>query len=492
MTSFDLLTRPWVPVLTTTGSERLSLREALARAREVQLAGTPDEHTALLRVLLAAFAAAARPTDAAQWDAAWQAPDLDAHRVGRYLDAHADRFDLFSATRPFWQSADLSAGNRDARVLEVESWGSGTAQFAARLLAPAEPMEAADAAVGLVLLQTWHPGGIQSGHPADPATRGNRLYGGKPAPLSTVTHVRITGACLKDELLLNLPPGPRDEGDRPVWERASPAAPMVQREPGGPLDVWTWPTRRLRLLPDEVGRVGAVAVYDGDRPADPGAAAVRWDPGAAVNGRGGRLAVADAAGQLLPWAAAGLLGGGEEGAGRCLVLEHIVAAAERGVLPPGMPVEAVLVRAEHTTSHRAALSGIVHLRAPLGPARMLANPAQRAALVEAARLPWAVQRQVTRTAAETLHLLPKAAPARAELSVAAHLGAAWEEFADEPHGGMAAWVEALTAAVRRASGSGAGGSRLLATARITTTALGALPHPTDHSPASEPQGATRA
>ncbi|RLU82586.1 type I-E CRISPR-associated protein Cse1/CasA [Streptomyces griseocarneus] len=491
MTSFDLLTRPWMPVLTEAGPERLSLRKVLAQAHTVHLAGQPDEHTALLRLLLAVFAAAARPADAAQWDAAWQAPTLDADRIGGYLDAHADRFDLFSATRPFWQSADVTAGNRGTRVLEVESWGSGAVQFAPRLQAPAGPMEAADATVGLVLLQAWHPGGIQSGHPADPATRGNRVYGGKPAPLSAVTHLRITGACLKDELLLNLPPGPRAEGDAPVWERVSPAAPMAQREPGGPLDVWTWPTRRLRLLPDEHGSVSAVAVHDGDRPADPGAATVRCDPGAAVNARGSRLAIADAAGQRLPWAAATLLDDREE-AGRCPVVDHVVAAAERGALPTGMPVEAVLVRAEHTTSHRAALSGIVDLRAPIGLARVLADRAQRAALVEAARLPWEVQRQVTRTAAETLHLLPKAAPSRPDLSVAAHLGAAWEEFADGPEEGLSAWVEALAAAVRRVSGSGAGGGRLLAAARITITALGALPQPAESVPASEPQGATRA
>ncbi|MCX4681566.1 type I-E CRISPR-associated protein Cse1/CasA [Streptomyces sp. NBC_01433] len=472
--SFNLLDRPWLPVLTRDGQSRISLRNALDDAHEVSLAGRPEEHTALLRLLLAVYAAAARPADADQWDAAWRSSALDTRRIGGYLDAHADRFDLFCATHPFWQSADVTAANRGVDVLEIESWGSGTAQFAAHLLMPPEPMDPADAAVRLVLLQSWHPGGIQSGHPADPATRSGKVYGGKPAPLSTVTHLRITGACLKDELLLNCPPGTRTPQDRPVWERGSPPAPMLLREPAGVLDVWTWPTRRIRLLQDESGHVSAVALHDGDRAADPGAAAARWDPGAATNGRGTRLATVDAARHLLPWAPARLLDGGPE-TGSCAVLGHLLAAAERGVLPPETRMETVVLRAEHTTAHRAALSGILPVRAALGPVGVLADPGRRAAFVAAAGLPWELQRQVSRTAAETLSLMPTAAPTRPGLSLAAHLGHAWEEFSQDPDQGADRWAEALATAVEQVAGCA--GNDLMAAARIRSAALRALPRP---------------
>lgn len=190
--------------------------------------------------------------------------------------------------------------------------------------------------VGLVMLQAWHPGGIRTGHPADPATRAGKVYGSKPGPLSTMTHLRITGACLKDELLLNCPPGPRATDDRPVWERDSPAAPMRKREPAGPLDWWTWPTDppgasvRRRRRPGERDRAPR------RRPArSPDQSAARFDPGAALTGRGTRLAVADSAGHLLPWAPATLLDTRAD-TGGCAVLDHVTAAAERGTLPPEM------------------------------------------------------------------------------------------------------------------------------------------------------------
>ncbi|WP_274036531.1 type I-E CRISPR-associated protein Cse1/CasA [Streptomyces sp. MMBL 11-1] len=484
MVSFDLLDRRWLPVMTRDGPDRISLRTALDEAHEVQLCGPPEEHTALLRLLLALYAAAARPADTDAWDAAWRSPRLETGRVGGYLDAHADRFDLFSATHPFWQSAAVSEANRGVDVLEIESWGSGTVQFAAHLLMPAEPMDPADAAVRLVMLQSWHPGGIQSGHGDDPATRAGKVYGGKPAPLSAISHLRIAGTCLKDELLLNCPPGPREPGDRPVWERDSPGVPMLPREPAGPLDLWTWPTRRVRLFPDADGNVTDLAVHDGDRPADPGAAAARWDPGAALNARGTRLATVDAARHQLPWAPARLLGGDPE-SGSCAVLDHLVAAAERSVLPPSARIEAMVLRAEHTTAHRAALTGILPLRAALGRAGVLADPGRRAGFVQGAGLPWQVQRQITRSAADAMALGASAAPTRPGLSLAAHLTHAWEEYAEDPDDGLQEWVMALATGVEQVAG--AGRSDLMAAARIRTDALAALARPDLSAPVAEPE-----
>ncbi|MCQ1577190.1 type I-E CRISPR-associated protein Cse1/CasA [Streptomyces parvus] len=473
MAGFDLLTRPWLPVVTDEGPTQASLREALERAHELQLAAPGPEHAALLRLLLAVYAAAVRPTDQEQWDAAWRAPTLGTDRIGAYLDAHADRFNLLSADRPFWQSAHVTEATQDVRGLDVAAWSSGAPQFAQHLLRAPEPMEAADAAVGLVMLQAWHPGGIRTGHPADPATRAGKVYGSKPGPLSTMTHLRITGSCLKNELLLNCPPGPRATGDRPVWERESPTAPMQKREAAGLLDWWTWPTRRVRLFADDAGRVSGIALHDGDRLDSPDQSAARFDPGAALTGRGTRLAICDGAGHLLPWAPTTLLDTSAD-TGRCAVLDHVTAAAERGSLPPEMRVHTAVLRAEHTTGHRAALSGIIHLTAPVGPASVLADPERRARLVEAARLPWQVQREITHTAADTLGLLTKAVQSRADLSLAPHLTASWEEFTGDPDGEAESWWECLALAARQVAGGKGSGSRALSAARIYVAALSAL------------------
>lgn len=473
MAEFDLLTRPWMPVLTDAGPARVSLREALARAHALRLAAPGPQHAALLRLLLALHAAAAGPANQDEWDAAWRAPTLDTGRIDAYLDAHADRFDLLGGPRPFWQSPRITGATQDVRGLDVAAWSSGAPQFAPHLMCGPAPMDAADAAVGLVMLQAWHPGGIRTGHPADPATRAGKVYGSKPGPLSTMTHLRITGACLKDELLLNRPPAPRAPGDRPVWEQDAPDAPMRKREAAGPLDWWTWPTRRVRLFTGDTGRVDGIALHDGDRPDSPDASAARWDPGAALTGRGTRLALADSAGHLLPWIPATLLDTRAD-TGRCAVLDHVTAAAQRGTLPPQMRVEAALVRAEHTTSHRAALSGIIHLSAPLAPAGVLADPERRARLVEAARLPWRVQKEITHTAADALGLLAKAVQSRTDLSLAPHLTTGWEEYTSDPDGAAESWRECLAQAARQVAGAKAGGSRALSGARIYDAALRAL------------------
>ncbi|MFJ4703014.1 type I-E CRISPR-associated protein Cse1/CasA [Streptomyces sp. NPDC088768] len=482
MAEFDLLTRPWLPVLTAEGPTRVSLREALERSHEVQLAARGSEHAPLLRLLLAAYSAAAQPADHEDWDAAWHAHTLDTHRISSYLDAHTDRFDLLSEHRPFWQSAHVTEATQDVRGLDVAAWSSGAPQFAPHAMRTSGPVKPADAAVGLVMLQAWHPGGIRTGHPADPATRGGKVYGSKPGPLSTMTHVRITGTCLKNELLLNCPPGPRAPGDRPVWERDSPAAPMRKREPTGPLDWWTWPTRRVRLFADNTGRVSGFALHDGDRPDSPDQCAARFDPGAALTARETRLAVADSAGHLLPWIPATLLAA-SAASGSCAVLDHITGAAERGTLPPHTRMRADVLRAEHTTGHRAALSGIIHLSAPLGPAGVLADPDRRARLAEAAELPWRVQREITHAAADTQRLLTKSVQSRADLSLAPHLTAGWEEFTSDPEAGTDRWRECLTLAARQVTGAMTSGNRVLAAARIYTAALDPL-QSTDPAPAT--------
>ncbi|MFJ5817254.1 type I-E CRISPR-associated protein Cse1/CasA [Streptomyces sp. NPDC093108] len=84
----------------------------------MQLARQPAETAALVRLVLAVWASAARPADAGEWDAAWHAPALDTGRITSYLDAHADRFDLLGEAYPFWQSADVTEGSWDAEVLD--------------------------------------------------------------------------------------------------------------------------------------------------------------------------------------------------------------------------------------------------------------------------------------------------------------------------------------------------------------------------------------
>lgn len=105
---------------------------------------------------------------------------------------------------------------------------------------------------------------------------------------------------------------------------------------------------------------------------------------------------------------------------------------------------------------------------------MLADPDRRARPVEAARLPWQVQKENTHTAASTLGLLAKAVQSRADLSLAPHLTAGWEEFTGDPDGEADHWWECLALAARQVAGAKGSGSRALSAARIYVAAISAL------------------
>ncbi|MFJ5926527.1 type I-E CRISPR-associated protein Cse1/CasA [Kitasatospora sp. NPDC092948] len=394
MPEFDLTRRPWIPVLDGTDHRHVNITDALTHAHRLHLATTdPTERTVLLRLLAAVLDAATGTGTTARWDEQWNSPALDGAAITAYLEQHRDAFDLFHPERPFGQCGLLAAVNRDTHALRAGSWsGTASTHFDWTQLGPARPLAAADAALALLVLQGVHPGGIQSGHPGDPRTKGGKVYGSHPGLLSCATHVMVEpeGAFLKDLLLMMTPPGPRAEDDRPAWEQ--PPAPVTgrEREPAGRLDLWTWPSRRVRLLPDDDGRVAALALHDGDRTADPGTAVRAADPCAAISPSGARFDLRGRDGRgrdrgfEAPWAAVLALPGTDRTAA-APAIAHLVAACERGTVDPATVLALRFHRVEHTTAHRAAISAVLAPLLPLGPAAHLADPAVRDQLLAAAR-----------------------------------------------------------------------------------------------------------
>ncbi|MFJ4679190.1 type I-E CRISPR-associated protein Cse1/CasA [Kitasatospora sp. NPDC088783] len=407
MPEFDLTARPWIPVLDGTDHRHVNIADALTHAHRLHLATTdPTERAVLLRLLAAVLEAAAGTDTTARWDAQWRSPVLDGAAITSYLERHRDAFDLFHPKRPFGQCALLTAANRDSHALRAGSW-SGTAStlFDWAQLGPARPLAPAEAALALLVLQGVHPGGIQSGHPGDPRTKGGKVYGSHPGLLSCATHVTVepAGAPLKDLLLLMNPPGPRAAGDRPAWEQPPPAAAGREREPAGRLDLRTWPTRRVRLMPDGGGHVAALALHDGDRTADPGAAVRAADPCAATSPSGARFDLRGRDGRgrdrgfEAPWAAVLALPGGDRTAA-APVIAHLVDACERSAVAPETVLALRFHRVEHTTAHRAAISAVLAPLLPLGPAAHLADPAVRDQLLAAARRAAALRHRIHKLA----------------------------------------------------------------------------------------------
>lgn len=82
-----------------------------------------------------------------------------------------------------------------------------------------------------------------------------------------------------------------------------------------------------------------------------------------------------------PWRAASLL----DTPGACAALDHATAAAERGVLDPGLPVQAVMSCVVHSNRHRATIADIPLVTMPLATTGQLASPAERSALTTMTR-----------------------------------------------------------------------------------------------------------
>lgn len=274
--SFDLVHQPWLTVRGLDGrTEDVGILRALGTAHELAgLSGeVPTQTFALTRLLLAVLhGALAGPADLDDWAQLWEAEKLPVARIAPYLAQHCDRFDLFHPRTPFLQVADLhrASGGGSGLSKVIADVPDGAPVFTTRL-GGGQILSHAEAARWLVHCQAFDTSGIKSGAVGD-----DRVKGGKGYPLGVawaglLGGVLLEGVTLKETLLLNLIAADfadRDpELDVPAWERPPVTAAEELpggRPPDGPVDLYTWQSRRIRLLPAG-GRVPDVLVCYGER-----------------------------------------------------------------------------------------------------------------------------------------------------------------------------------------------------------------------------------
>jgi hypothetical protein len=137
----------------------------------------------------------------------------------------------------------------------------------------------AEAARWLVHCHAFDASGIKSGAKGDDRVKGARGYPIGPGCCGRYGGVYASGENLRETLLLNLIATETEyvrfkDEDRPVWER-EPQTAAIERRPGhddewpsgrplGPLDLYTWQSRRVRFHFDEDGVTGAL-VCQGDK-----------------------------------------------------------------------------------------------------------------------------------------------------------------------------------------------------------------------------------
>ncbi|MER5982811.1 type I-E CRISPR-associated protein Cse1/CasA [Streptomyces sp. NPDC001787] len=294
--SFDLVSRPWLPVLRKDGTTaELSLLEVFAQAGGVRrlVGDLPTQELALLRLLLAILYdaldeaegnAAGAPAELEDWEELWRAED-SLSVVAGYLDRYRERFDLLHPERPFFQVAGLHTEKHEVASLNriVADVPNGEVFFSMRRPG-VDRLGLAEAARWLVHTHAYDPSGIKSGMEGDDRVKGGKVYPQGVGWAGGLGGVLAEGATLRDTLLLNLIPTGEGilttdrKADLPVWRRETPPGPGVLEHdpsvprPAGPRDLYTWQSRRLLLHGEGSDVTGVVLGYG-----DPLAHANRWN-----------------------------------------------------------------------------------------------------------------------------------------------------------------------------------------------------------------------
>ncbi|GAB3597961.1 type I-E CRISPR-associated protein Cse1/CasA [Microbacterium tumbae] len=267
----------WIPVHFLDGTTaELPIREVFHRAHEIrEISGeVPTQGFAILRLLLAILyrAPGGGPITVAVWRA-WQENGLPLTDLDEYLDAFRDRFELCDPERPFFQVADLATakGERKDVAPLIFDLPSNNRLFTTRSREGAADLSFAEAARWLVNVQSFEVSGIKSGAVGDPRVKGGKGYPIGIGWAGLLGGVYAQGRTLRDTLLANLVghdalPNARPEGDLPPWEDTAPDT-AAEREgllPHGPVRLYTWQSRRIRLFA-EGDRVVGCLVANGDK-----------------------------------------------------------------------------------------------------------------------------------------------------------------------------------------------------------------------------------
>ncbi|WPP30473.1 type I-E CRISPR-associated protein Cse1/CasA [Streptomyces sp. CL7] len=268
--SFDLLSRPWIQVLRSDGSQdELSLPQVFAQADDLRhvLGDLATQEFALVRLLLAvAHDALDGPADIEEWAELWGDPDCFAP-VQTYLAEHRERFDLLHPVTPFFQTPGLRTAKDEVFSLNrvVADVPAGVPFFSARL-PDVDRLTFAEAARWVVHVHAYDISGIKTGMVDD-----DRVKDGKVYPLGTgwaggLGGIFVEGKTLRETLLLNLVAADTEEldfspDDRPAWRRAPCGPGSDGRSPTGLRDLYTWQSRRVRLHYDADGVHGVVLGY---------------------------------------------------------------------------------------------------------------------------------------------------------------------------------------------------------------------------------------
>ena len=254
--SFNLIDQPWIGAIDSTGHrQEYSLRELLINAHNLRALydDSPLVIAAQLRMILTLLHRSHDgPRNRGEWKNIWQLSAFDGDRLDRYFQRWYDRFDLFDAHHPFYQTTDVSVDEPDkpiSTLLPELSTGNNATLFDHTTDATDVALSCPQAVRALITAHTFGLAG-----PCNPKLK---LYFTDGTAARGIIFL-AEGNSLFETLVLNLIEYPADrpisshEHDLPAWEMKNPYAP--EREiPMGYLDYLTWQNRRIKLIPEQSG-----------------------------------------------------------------------------------------------------------------------------------------------------------------------------------------------------------------------------------------------
>ncbi len=281
--AFNLIDEPWLTLRPVGGGLPVgcSLRQALREADRFEglVVDLPTQTPALLRQLLlpVVLDALGPVKGSGAWQSRFRAGAFtrnEREALDGYLDEHHERFDLFHPKAPFAQVPGLHTAKDETKgsalVVVTAATGNNVPLFSSRTEGDPRPLSPAEAARWLLHTHCWDTAGIKTGAAGDEEhVKGGKTTGNRTGPLGQLGVVLPLGRTLFDTLLLNLPAtGANPPGDRPQWRAPAAGPAWEERAAKGLLDLWTWQSRRILLIPEDTPqgvRVTHVVVAAGDR-----------------------------------------------------------------------------------------------------------------------------------------------------------------------------------------------------------------------------------
>lgn len=272
MFSFNLIDEKWIPCLMVPDGkkEELSIKETLSRSQGIKeiCDNSPLVTVALHRLLLAMLHRNFGPANVEEWGELWEngAGCFDQEKLGTYMATWRNRFNLFDNRHPFYQCASMPVSTTDSKSIEKPYFksianmvhalvtGNNATLFDHSLDCEPNSLSPSEAARLLVTFQAFAIGGLLTFE----AGQNPKLFkSADNAPLVKGAVTLVQGTTLFQTLLLNLHKYNRSDAepfkieldDAPIWERSEETQ-AIDRYPRGYLDLLTWQSRRVLLIPE--------------------------------------------------------------------------------------------------------------------------------------------------------------------------------------------------------------------------------------------------